>query len=345
MSEPVLTRRELNRATLARQLLLVRHRLPVGRAVERLCALQAQYSPSPYLALWTRLDGFEREHLTRALERRQVVKATLFRLTLHLFSARDYLAFAGFWIAAQRMLFGSDLPRPTIEVLARQVDEAARNGRVTHNELYDLVRPTFGERLWRVRALAPLVHVPPSGTWRYHGRAELLHAERWLGRPTGDARAGSELLARRYLAAFGPATRDDLLRFAALRVRDVEPGLDALEPRLRRFRDERGRVLLDLAGAPRPAADTPAPVRFLPKWDALLLSHDDRTRVLPREYRDTVIRKNGDVLPTVLVDGHVAGVWREEKGRVAVEPFAPLPHAVRRELEDEARRLERFLGD
>jgi hypothetical protein len=344
MSERVLTQRELNRATLARQLLLERHRLPVPRALERLFALQAQYSPSPYLALWSRLEEFERDRLTRALELRQVVKATLFRLTLHLFSARDYLALAGFWVSAQRMLFGPELERATIEGLARQVEDAARNGRVTHNELHDLVRPTFGERLWRVRALAPLVHVPPSGTWRYHGRAQLTHAERWLRRPTGDARAGAELLARRYLAAFGPASRDDLLRFAALRVRDVQPGLDVIEPQLRRFRDERGRVLLDLARAPRPRADVAAPVRFLPKWDALLLSYEDRTRVLPQEYRDTVIRKNGDVLPTFLVDGRVAGSWRDENGRVVLEPFAPLPRPVRRELEDEARRLERFLG-
>jgi hypothetical protein len=339
-----LTRRELNRATLARQLLLERARLPVGRAVERLCALQAQYSPSPYIALWARLDGFERDRLTRALERRQVVKATLFRLTLHLFSARDYLGLAGLWLPAQRMQFGQSVAPSAVDELGRRADAAARRAHVTYEELHELARPVLGERLWRVRALAPLVHVPPSGTWRYHGAVRLAHAERWLGRPVGDARTGAQILVRRYLGAFGPATRDDLLRFAALRVPDVQAGLDALERQLVRFRDERGRVLLDLPRAPRPEADVRAPVRFLPKWDALLLSHDDRTRVLPDEYRPTVIRKNGDVLPTVLVDGVVAGAWSEERGRVAVEPFAPLPLRVRRAVDDEARRLEAFLA-
>jgi hypothetical protein len=344
VTEPVLSQRALNRATLARQLLLERRRLPVARAVERLCALQGQYSPSPYIALWTRLDGFRRDDLTRALERRQVVKATLFRLTLHLFSARDYLGLAGLWLQAQRTQFGPSVPPAAVDELAQLANGAARKGEVTYEELHELARPLLGERLWRVRALAPLVHVPPSGTWRYHGPVQLAHAERALGRPPADARTGAELLVRRYLGAFGPAARDDLLRFAALRVRDVQPGLDALEPQLRRFRDERGRMLLDLARAPRPDGDTPAPVRFLPKWDALLLSHDDRTRVLPGDYRATVIRKNGDVLPTFLVDGRVAGAWREERGRVLLEPFAPLPLTVRRELEDEARRLEAFLA-
>ena len=342
MAERVLTRRELNRATLARQLLLRRERLPVARAVERLCAMQAQYSLSPYIGLWTRLEGFERQQLTRALERRRVVKATLFRLTLHLVSARDYLGFAGLWFPAQRTQFSADLDAATIERLASHVAAMARERRVTHDELHELARPDFGDRLWRVRALTPLVHVPPSGTWKHHGRAELIGAETWLGRPPTDAATGAELLVRRYLAAFGPAARDDLLKFSNLRVRDLQPGLDALGPKLRRFRDEQERLLLDLASAPRPTADTPAPVRFLPKWDSIILAYADRTRVLPTEYRDTVIRKNGDVLPTFLVHGVVAGAWREEKGRVLLEPFAPLPRAARRELEDEAARLAAF---
>jgi hypothetical protein len=342
MSERVLTRAELNRATLARQLLLARQRLPVPRAVERLCAMQAQYSLSPYIGLWSRLEGFEREALTRALARRQLVKATLFRMTLHLVSARDYLAYAGLWFPAQRRQFSPDLDDETVERLRAQVKALARKRRVTHAELHELARPDFGQRLWRVRALTPLVHVPPSGTWGYHGSAELVGAETWLRRPPANPQIGAELLVRRYLAAFGPASRDDLLKFSNLRVGEVQPGLDALEPKLRRFRDEHGRVLLDLASAPRPPATTAAPVRFLPKWDSLLLAHADRTRVLPAEYRDTVIGKNGDVLPTFLVDGVVAGAWREEKGRVALQPFAPLPRGVRGELEEEAARLAAF---
>jgi hypothetical protein len=151
------------------------------------------------------------------------------------------------------------------------------------------------------------------------------------------------LLVRRYLGAFGPATRQDLLRFSGLRVADVVPGFDALETTLRRFRDERGRELLDLPRAPRPGAATRAPVRFLPKWDALLLSHADRTRILPPEYQGAVI-KAGWVHPTFLVDGVVAGLWRYRGGKVEPEPFAPLPRTVARELEDEARRLAAFLA-
>ncbi|MBD0330383.1 MAG: winged helix DNA-binding domain-containing protein [Thermoleophilia bacterium] len=151
MREAVVTARELNRATLARQLLLRRERLPVGRAVERLCALQAQYSPSPYLALWSRLEGFERDALTHALERRQVVKATLFRMTLHLFSARDYLGLAGLWFPSQHVQFTNVAPAE-LERLRREVDDLGRRRDVRYEELYELVRPAFGDRLWRVRA-------------------------------------------------------------------------------------------------------------------------------------------------------------------------------------------------
>jgi hypothetical protein len=151
------------------------------------------------------------------------------------------------------------------------------------------------------------------------------------------------LLVRRYLGAFGPATRRDLLAFSGLRVADVTPGLELLEGQLRRFVDEEGRDLFDLPRAPRPAADTPAPVRLLPRWDALLLSHADRTRVLPPAYRGAVIT-GGWVHATFLVDGVVAGTWRLEDGKVKTEPFAPLPRNARRELEEEARRLEAFLA-
>jgi hypothetical protein len=149
-------------------------------------------------------------------------------------------------------------------------------------------------------------------------------------------------LVRRYLAAFGPASRADLADWSGMRVSDLADALDSLEP-LRRFRDERGRELLDLPRAPLPDAATPAPVRFLPKWDNVLLGFADRTRVLPEEYRKTVIAKNGDVAQTFLVDGVVAGTWREEKGKVKLAPFAPLPRAVRLEAEDEAARLAEFL--
>jgi hypothetical protein len=150
-------------------------------------------------------------------------------------------------------------------------------------------------------------------------------------------------LVRRYLAAFGPATRADIADWSGLRVSDFADALDALAP-LRSFRDENGRELLDLQRAPLPSADTPAPVRFLPKWDNTLLAHADRRRVLPEELRKTVIAKNGDVTQTYLVDGIVAGSWTaDKKGKIALTPFAPLPRVARREVDEEAARLEAWL--
>lgn len=344
----VLTTCELNRALLARQLLLerARARFPISRAVERLCALQAQYSPSPYVALWSRLEGFRKEQLTRALERRQVVKATLMRVTLHVVSGRDFPYFAAAWLPGARAGIPR-VPREMVEKLARRVHEAASQRPHTHEELAQLVGDELGAR-WRVRSLVPLVHVPPSGTWRFHGRPQLVAMEPWLDTALPDARAGAERLARRYLAAFGPASRADLLRFAGLRAGDLAQGLDALEP-LRRFRSEEGKELLDLRRAPLPAAGTPAPVRFLARWDAALLAHDDRTRILPRDLHATVFRKNADVLPTFLVDGLVAGTWSIErtksKATLRLEPFAPLPPAHWRELVEEGERLVRFVED
>ena len=297
--ERVLTLRELNRALLERQLLLERRKLSVPRAVERLCALQAQYSPSPYIALWTRVAGFRKEQLTRALEQRRVVKSSLFRGTLHITSARDYPYFAAAWL-----------------------------------------------RAGRTRTLAPLVHLPPSGTWRFHGRPELLAMQTWLGVDLPTREEGAVYLVRSYLAAFGPATQDDLLRFAGVRVDDVRPGLERLE--LRRFRDEKGRVLLDLPRAPVPDGETTAPVRFLPKWDSALLAYapPERTRILPEEFRRTVIKPNGDVAPTVLVDGFVAARWDiDRKGSLKIEPLRRLTKDERAEVNEEGERLREFFVD
>jgi hypothetical protein len=193
-----------------------------------------------------------------------------------------------------------------------------------------------------VRCLTPLVHVPPSGTWG-HPRVRLTTANRWLDGPAPSQAEAGALFVRRYLGAFGPATRQDLLKFSGLRVADIKPGLEALEGRLQWFQDDQGRELIDLPRAPRPDASTPAPVRLLPRWDALLLSHADRSRVLPSDYQAAVII-GGWVHPTFLVDGVVAGTWRHENGRVKLEPFAPLPRTVRREAEDEAARLAAFLA-
>jgi len=313
--------------------------------VERLCALQAQYSPSPYIALWSRLAGFRKEQLTRALEQRRVVKSSLFRITLHITSARDYPYFAAVWLrAAQERTPG--MTSETIAGLSRLVNAAATKRPITHEELEAIAADGLRGFRWRTRALAPLVHLPPSGTWRFHGRPQLLAMKKWLGVDLPAREDGAERLVRSYLAAFGPATQEDLLRFAGVRVGDVRAGLERL--RLRTYRDERGRVLLDLPRAPLPPGDTPAPVRFLPKWDSTLLGHapPERTRILPEQFRETVIRKNGDVLPTVLVDGFVAATWEvDRKHGLQIRPLSRLSKAERAQIDDEGERLLRFVRD
>ncbi|MFN2468185.1 MAG: winged helix DNA-binding domain-containing protein [Gaiellaceae bacterium] len=348
MTARVLSARELNRATLARQLLLRRARLSVPRAVGRTAGLQAQYSPSPYIGLWSRVEGFRIEALERALRRGAVVKASLMRRTLHLVAAADHPAFAAAllpWFATQwRRWYRRDDDVPGIEELTRRAIEHARAEPRTKAEMHELLRTLApGEDpqalWWRVQTCAPFVEVPPSGTWRYFGKARFAPAGRLTSHVDALAR-----LAESYLRGFGPATRADLSNWCGPSITDFRPGLEVLEPRLRRFRDERGRELIDVARAPLPAGDAPAPPRFLPKWDNVLLANADRSRTLPPEYREAVYNpKNGDVAPTFLVDGRVAGAWRTEGARVRLEPFAPLPRRVRRELEAEAWRLEGFL--
>jgi hypothetical protein len=341
-SDRVLSLRELNRALLARQLLLERRKLSVQQAVERLCALQAQWPQSPYIALWTRLTGFRKEQLTRALEQFKVVKSQLFRITLHMTSARDYPYFAAAWMPAAR----DTTPGVTtkeLEQLSRLVLRAAMRGPMTQQEVEELAAEGMGGFRWRTRTLAPLVHLPPGGTWGHYGRAPLRAMQAVLGVELPSREDGAERLVRSYLAAFGPATQQDLLRFAGVRVGDVRAGLDRLD--LRTFRDERDRVLLDLPRAPLPDGDTDAPVRFLPKWDSSLLAYapPERTRILPEKFRAMVIAKNGDVAPTVLVDGFVAATWDVGTKRdLMIKPLRRLSKAERAEIDDEGERLVDF---
>jgi hypothetical protein len=341
--ERVLTLRELNRALLERQMLLKRKRLGVQEAVERLCALQAQYSLSPYIALWSRLTGFQREQLTRALEEREVVKSTLFRITLHITSARDYPYFAAAFLPAAQEMTARVTPEQTAK-LSRKVHAASKKP-LTHEQLEALAAEEMGGR-WRTRILAPLLHLPPSGTWRFWGTPTLLGMKTWLGVDLPDREEGAKRIVERHLAAFGPATQQDLLRFAGVRVGDLRPGLERLE--LRTLRDERGRKLLDLQRAPLPDGETPAPIRFLPKWDSSILAYapPERARILPEKFRSTVIRKNGDVLPTVLVDGFVAATWNIDRKRgLEIEPLRRLTKAERAEIDEEGERLVEFFGD
>jgi hypothetical protein len=342
VTERVLTLRELNRALLARQLLLERRKLGVQQAVEKLGAIQAQWPQSPYIALWTRLTGFRKEQLTSALEQHEVVKATLFRITLHMTSARDYPYYAAVVLRAAR----ESTPRANAEQLekvARRVRAAAMKATLTHEQLEAMAADAMGGFRWRTRTLTPLVHMPPGGTWSHYGRVQLRAMEAVLGVEVPSREDGAERLVRRYLAAFGPATQQDLLRFAGVRVGDVRAGLERLE--LRRFEDERGRVLLDVPGGPLPDGDAPAPVRFLPKWDSSILAYapPERTRILPEKFRPTVIAKNGDVAPTVLIDGFVAATWDiGSKRDLTVTPLRRLTKTERAEIDDEGERLVEF---
>ena len=349
-----LSLRELNRATLARQLLLRRERVTATRAIERVAGLQAQWPPSPYIGLWSRVEGFRQDDLVRAIARTHVVKATLMRTTLHHVTARDYLAYAGLFRERReewaRQQLGALEADSDVDRLAERLAELAAERPRTRPELLALLgRPklTLEDRApwlfwYLLAAKAGLINGPSSSVWRAHtSGGTFVPARSWLGATGASGDAAAAHLVRRYLGAFGPATRADVAQWTGLPLKTLDPGFALL--RLRRLRDELGRELLDLPRAPLPPSETPAPPRFLPRWDNLLLSHDDRRRVLPEEYRKTVIAKNGDVAQTFLVDGFVAGMWALKGSRVRLEPFAPLPRATRAELEEEAARLEAFL--
>ena len=343
VAERVLTLRELNRATLARQLLLGRKRLSARAVIERLVGMQAQWPPAPYVGIWTRVTSFQREALERELRSGAVVKATAMRGTLHLVTPRDYGL-----IRSARSETNFEWETSVAKRLEQSVRALAAAGPVSSAEALAFVEREHGltgiegRRAWSaVRMRAHFVHHHETALW--HGRPEARFValdEPEVHDPT-EARA--ELL-RRYLAAFGPASQKDMVAWSRMHVPEIQRALDRLEP-LRRFRDEHGRELFDVARGPLPDPETTVPARFLPKWDNVLLAFADRTRVLPETYRRKVIGSNGDVAQTFLVDGSVAGMWRVEGGRVLVEPFAPLTRSARRDVEEEAERLEAFLTE
>jgi Winged helix DNA-binding domain len=340
-----LTQRELNRALLARQLLLERGRMPLPKALERVGGLQAQYAPSMYIGLWSRHDGFTRDALTRGLERRSVIQATLMRHTIHLVSRADYwpLAIAvrearrASWLRATR-----EPPSPQAMAGAARKVRAALDGggTLSRKELEALVGKP---RANAVGLWIDLVRVPPSGTWERR-RADLYAAaDDWIGPPAkewlgpGAEDRAAEHLVRRYLAGFGPASRHDVASFTGLPLARVAAALERLD--LRRFAAGSD-PLFDLPRAPLPDPETAAPPRFLPTWDATLLVHARRTGVLPEEHRPKIFGiKTPFSFPTFLIDGRVAGTWRHEKGRIEPAPFGRLDAVDRRALEEEADRL------
>ncbi|MGH4032898.1 winged helix DNA-binding domain-containing protein [Actinomycetota bacterium Odt1-20B] len=363
---PVLSTRALNRATLDRQLLL--RRAPVGEvsvsgAVERLVGLQAQEVKPPYFALAARLEGFDPEGLAGLLERRELVRIVTLRSTIHLHTAVDALGVRPLVQVARRRelnafrkgLVGVDLDE--LAVLARGlVEEEPRTMKQLREELSQKWPDGDPQSLAvAARCLLPLVQVTPRGLWRRSGQVALTTVEKWVGRGAVEESAGMtglggldglHELVLRYLRAFGPASVKDFQTWAGLtRTRDAFEGL---RPRLRTFRSEAGVELFDLADAVLPDQDTPAPVRLLPEFDNLLLSHADRTRVIPAAYWGRSWKGN-IAYRTLLVDGFLAGVWALEEGReggdvLTVQPFGTLTRAQRGEVQAEAARTLDVLG-
>ena len=344
----VLTRRQLSRATLSRQMLLSRDKVGALEAVKRLAGMQAQLARPPYIGLWSRIDGFQREELTRLLAQRKIVRATLMRGTLHLLSARDYLKIRPGLQPMLTKAVGSVLGNRTKDIELQAVIAAARRFFDEEPRTFDELRAFLHQRFPRsderamaylVRMHLPLVQVPTDAEWGFPGSADFAPAETWLGKRIGDEGPVKDLVLL-YLAAFGPASPQDAQNWSGLKLSEA---FESLRPKLRAFRDERGRELFDLPGAPRPPEETPAPVRFLPEFDSLLLAHADRTRVVADEHRRAIFTPNLFNPPVFLVDGFAAGTWRIERGKVALKPFAPLPKRMRAELDEEAHALSKFV--
>jgi DNA glycosylase AlkZ-like len=353
-SSEVLGRRALNRARLERQLLLRRVRRPAAEVVEHLVGLQAQEPRDPYVALWTRLEDFDPTELGDLVAGRQAVRSPLMRTTIHLVTARDCLALApllrpvlerGFWTGSP---FGRKVKGVDVEaVLAAGralLDEAPRTTAQLRALLAERWPGFDGTSLaYAVHHLVPVVQVPPRGVWGQKGLATWAATEHWLGRPLDPAPSIDQMVLR-YLAAFGPAGVMDVQAWSGLtRLREVT---DRLRPRLRGFRNEAGRELLDLPDAPRPDPDTPAPVRFLPQYDNVALAHADRGHISG----DGAGRWPTDDLhwSPLLADGFVAGAWRLTRDRgtatLTVRPLAPLSRQDHAAVAGEADRLLGFLA-
>ncbi|HEX7180750.1 MAG TPA: winged helix DNA-binding domain-containing protein [Thermoanaerobaculia bacterium] len=353
---PTLTTRQLNRALLARQMLLAREKATALAAVERLVGLQAQLARPPFAGLWTRLEGFRRNDLLGPLRRREIVRVTAMRGTLHLMTAADYVELRGALQPALTRGMQAILRDRAKDLDLKGLEAEARAFFGSSPGTFDAFRthlkaryPEGDERAmaYAIRNHLPLVQVPTDAAWGFPAAADFAMAEGWLGTKVSTEPAPAHELVQRYLAAFGPATPGDAQAWSALQgLREV---FEDLRPTLVTFRDARKRELFDLPDAPRPPEDLPAPVRFLPEFDNLVLSHDDRTRVIADEHRPRVTLKNLQVRATFLVDGFVAGTWKVERKRksaiLVLEPFGRIARKTLAELEREGDALLLFLEE
>jgi hypothetical protein len=349
----VLGHRALNRALLERQMLLGRRRLSAFDAVERLVGMQAQEPDAPYLGLWTRLEGFEPGELAGLISDRRVVRGPLMRSTIHLVSGRDCLGLRPVIQPVLDRAFSGSPFRRKLEGL--DFDELLSAGRAALEErpltragLSALLAERWPDRdplslAYAVTFLVPLVQVPPRGIWGQSGQATWATTESWLGGPLDPDPSPDEVFLR-YLAAFGPATVADARAWSGLGgLREV---FERLRPRLVTFRDERGRELFDVPGAPLPDPGRPAPPRFLQAFDNALLSHHDRTRIISDEHREKLSRDRS--MRGVLLDGFACATWKTEQGgrrlTLVIEQFEPLPGEDRDALAEEGERLLGFLA-
>jgi hypothetical protein len=354
--ERVLTVRDLNRATLARQLLLERSSLAPLAAIKQLAGLQGQLANPPYIGLWSRLQAFQRSDLTALLEQRAVVRTSMMRRTLHLTTAEDYLAFRPALLALHKQSLTAYFDQHCVDSVSKErllaeIQAYLQVKPRTNVELRALLEellPDGGETLlYRVRAYLSLIQVFPGGAWGVGGSPAYASAEVWLGRSFKPLEEALPYLIRSYLAAFGPASVKDLQAWSGLT--RLQPAVEALRADLRVFRDEQGRELFDLPDAPLPSADTPAPVRFMPDFDNLILAHANRQRFIADRYRPFIFPGNSRVLPTFLVDGFVRGVWLIERipggARLLIQPFEPLAQQTRQQVYEEGERLLQWVAD
>jgi Winged helix DNA-binding domain len=338
MTAPTLSARQLNRALLARQLLLKRARLPIPAALDQLAGIQNQYAPNAYIRLWSCLAGFGRDDLTKAYESSAVVQGTLMRGTIHTVSAADYHPLVAAireprqaW--SRRIHKDNDADRAEVLACVRKGLERPLN----RAQYLELLKGASRAVQQTIDTDAEILRVPPSGTWARR-RAHIYGlADNYIEHRSIDAEAGRAHLVRRYLAGFGPSTPDEIATFCGIPLTTLRPTIEAMD--LRPFQDEAGAKMVDIADGELPSVDTPAPVRFLPTWDAVLLVHARRTGVLPEEYRPLIFpSKVPPSFPTFLVDGSVAGTWHwdPEADKVAIQPFKRLPKRVMDELHEES---------
>ena len=355
-SPATLDRKTLNRALLARQLLLRRESRPVPDIVEHLVGLQAQEPGDPYVALWSRLEPFDPEELGRLITERRALRAQLMRATIHLVTDRDALALSPVMRPVLRRTFSSQSPFGR-NLAGVDLDAVVAAGRAlieerprTRAELRALLAPGWPDRdagslAQAVTYLLPVTQVPPRGVWKRAGQAKWATIEAWLGRPLA-ADPSPEPVILRYLAAFGPATAGDIRTWCGLT--GIKEVVERLRPGLRTYRDEEGRELVDLPDAPLPDPDTPAPVRFLPVYDNVLLSHADRSRIIrPEDRRRAIDAAYAGSFGTILIDGFAGAAWRmaRQAGRASLHIglLDPLSEPDLDEVAEEGDRLLAFL--